>query len=126
MVWCVHSFQLQALHPLTAGEEISISYGAIKPNHELLRDYGFFIPGNPCDRVRFIGIAGLSSTGSSDDSSAESSRSSLDGMDGVPRLNPVTLMEVRCRWLLLLCLAEFSRSAYQQATLYHPIASVLV
>jgi hypothetical protein len=36
---------LQSLRPLTAGEELTISYGAVKPNAECLRDYGFVVPG---------------------------------------------------------------------------------
>lgn len=85
----VCSFQLQALRPLTAGEEITISYGAIKPNAELLRDYGFFIPGNPCDRIKFS-----ASSSSSSSSSSASSMSSADALEGLPGLNPVSLLEV--------------------------------
>lgn len=42
---CRFSFHLQALQPFTSGTEVTISYGAIKPNAECLRDYGFIVPG---------------------------------------------------------------------------------
>jgi hypothetical protein len=41
----VRSFQLQSLRSMSAGEELTISYGATKPNAECLRDYGFIVPG---------------------------------------------------------------------------------
>jgi hypothetical protein len=41
----VCSFQLQSLQPLSAGEELTISYGATKPNAECFRDYGFIVSG---------------------------------------------------------------------------------
>ncbi|WIA21504.1 hypothetical protein OEZ85_000708 [Tetradesmus obliquus] len=80
------SFQLQSLRPLAAGEELTISYGATKPNAECLRDYGFVVPGNPCDRVHFT------RSGEASSSSSSSSSSTIDEEDPLPRLNPVSLL----------------------------------
>ncbi|KXZ49958.1 hypothetical protein GPECTOR_18g116 [Gonium pectorale] len=44
-------FELRLLSTLAAGEEAAISYGESKPNFEVMRDYGFVVPGNPNDRV---------------------------------------------------------------------------
>jgi len=48
------AFQLVSLRDIPQGEEVCISYGCIhKSNPEMLRDYGFFIQGNLCDRIDF-------------------------------------------------------------------------
>lgn len=49
---------LQALTPLSPGEPLLMSYGAL-PNDFLLMDYGFIIPGNPNDRAALHFTAGL-------------------------------------------------------------------
>lgn len=47
------SFELESCRAMKQGEPICISYGQNKPNAELMRDYGFFVPGNPYDRLDF-------------------------------------------------------------------------
>ncbi|KAG7668486.1 hypothetical protein Ndes2526B_g03883 [Nannochloris sp. 'desiccata'] len=48
------AFQLVSLKQIPQGQEVCISYGCIhKSNPEMLRDYGFFIQGNLCDRIPF-------------------------------------------------------------------------
>lgn len=61
---------------MPAGVEATISYGASKSNAELLRDYGFVVPGNVNDRVSFHAV----------DEVATGSQLAL---------NPVSLMQVR-------------------------------
>jgi hypothetical protein len=47
-------FALTALRDISAGEEVCISYGCIgKNNDDLMRDYGFVLPGNENDRLPF-------------------------------------------------------------------------
>lgn len=45
------SFEMKTCRSVKDGEAICISYGADKTNAELMRDYGFFVPGNPHDRL---------------------------------------------------------------------------
>lgn len=47
------AFELNSCRPLNAGDAICISYGSDKTNAELMRDYGFCVPGNPNDRLDF-------------------------------------------------------------------------
>jgi len=52
------AFQLAALRTLAPGVEACISYGCVhKSNLELMRDYGFVMPGNLQDRVAFDACA---------------------------------------------------------------------
>lgn len=44
-------FELRLLTGLAAGAEATICYGESKPNAEVMRDYGFVVPGNPNDRI---------------------------------------------------------------------------
>ncbi|GLI69471.1 hypothetical protein VaNZ11_014089, partial [Volvox africanus] len=44
-------FELRLLFSLVTGEEATICYGEGKPNFEVMRDYGFIVPGNPNDRI---------------------------------------------------------------------------
>jgi hypothetical protein len=90
----VRSFQLRSLQPLGAGEEVTISYGREKPNCDLLRDYGFTLPGNPHDRLKF-GCDGSSSSSSSSgvSSSRQERQQASDG--GVHGLNAASVLEVR-------------------------------
>ncbi len=44
-------FDIIATQRISAGAEATIGYGSDKPNSELLRDYGFVVPGNPNDRL---------------------------------------------------------------------------
>lgn len=46
-------FELKSSHAIKEGEAVCISYGQDKTNAELMRDYGFFVPGNPHDRLDF-------------------------------------------------------------------------
>eukprot|EP00798_Chlamydomonas_sp_ICE-L_P017033 gene17033-23325_t len=46
-------FCLRSLKPIPAGSEAIISYGQDKCNASLQRDYGFIIPGQPNDIIRF-------------------------------------------------------------------------
>ncbi|EFJ46660.1 hypothetical protein VOLCADRAFT_92848 [Volvox carteri f. nagariensis] len=62
-------FELRLLSPLGPGEEASICYGEDKPNFEVMRDYGFVVPGNPNDRIK------------------------LPNQDSLPELNGVSLLE---------------------------------
>ncbi|KAG2499539.1 hypothetical protein HYH03_002485 [Edaphochlamys debaryana] len=52
-------FDLRLLAPLAEGEEATISYGEAKSNAEVMRDYGFVVPGNPNDRLRLPGLEQL-------------------------------------------------------------------
>ncbi|KAG2451954.1 hypothetical protein HYH02_003728 [Chlamydomonas schloesseri] len=45
-------FELRLLTSLAPGDEAAISYGESKPNPEVMRDYGFVVPGNPNDRIK--------------------------------------------------------------------------
>ncbi|KAL3148961.1 hypothetical protein ABBQ32_001818 [Trebouxia sp. C0010 RCD-2024] len=45
------TFELKSCQPIKEGQAVCISYGADKTNAELMRDYGFFVPGNPNDRL---------------------------------------------------------------------------
>lgn len=47
------TFELKSCQPIKQGQAVCISYGADKTNAELMRDYGFFVPGNPNDRLDF-------------------------------------------------------------------------
>ncbi|KAL0020939.1 hypothetical protein WJX79_002382 [Trebouxia sp. C0005] len=47
------AFELNSCRLLNAGDAICISYGSDKTNAELMRDYGFCVPGNPNDRLDF-------------------------------------------------------------------------
>lgn len=47
------SFDLKSCRAIKQGEAVCISYGQDKTNAELMRDYGFFVPGNPHDRLDF-------------------------------------------------------------------------
>ncbi|GAX81602.1 hypothetical protein CEUSTIGMA_g9030.t1 [Chlamydomonas eustigma] len=42
-------FRCTSDHGIKEGDEATISYGPCKSNHELIRDYGFVVPGNPND-----------------------------------------------------------------------------
>lgn len=44
-------FELRSCTPIAAGQPICITYGTDKTNAELMRDYGFIVPGNPNDRL---------------------------------------------------------------------------
>lgn len=46
-------FELRSCSPIAAGQPICITYGTEKTNFELMRDYGFIVPGNPNDRLDF-------------------------------------------------------------------------
>ena len=46
-------FELKSSRAIKEGEAVCISYGQDKTNAELMRDYGFFVPGNPHDRLDF-------------------------------------------------------------------------
>ena len=53
-IYHVIRFELRSIGlPIEVGHEVTISYGVDKGNAQLLRDYGFVIPGggNPNDRV---------------------------------------------------------------------------
>ena len=45
------TFELRSCTPIAADQPICINYGADKTNAELMRDYGFVVPGNPNDRL---------------------------------------------------------------------------
>lgn len=47
------TFELKSCRAINPGDAICISYGEDKANDELMRDYGFFVPGNPNDRLDF-------------------------------------------------------------------------
>lgn len=47
------SFELKSCRAMKQGEAVCITYGQDKTNAELMRDYGFFVPGNPHDRLEF-------------------------------------------------------------------------
>eukprot|EP00775_Hariotina_reticulata_P004636 gene4636-4889_t len=82
------SFQLRSLRPMVEGDEATISYGSPKPNSELLRDYGFIVPGNPFDRIDF------SPGSSSSTNNRYADSSSRPGTDVCwPKLNPVSLLQ---------------------------------
>jgi len=83
----VFSFTLRSLRPLGVGEELTISYGAEKPNCEALRDYGFVLTGNGHDRTRF-GSTTAAATSTADPASTQAA-ASLHG------LNEACLLEVR-------------------------------
>lgn len=82
------SFSLRSLRPLSKGDELTISYGAEKPNKESLRDYGFVLPGNSHDRIQFASKE--DKAGSSDSAAA-----GKDNFNSVYGLNEACLMEVR-------------------------------
>jgi hypothetical protein len=86
-------FELRSLQPLAAGEEVTISYGECKPNCDLLRDYGFIMPGNVWDRVLPLAAA----DGGAAVSAAAAAAAAADAEPSPPAvtLNPVTLLEVR-------------------------------
>ena len=46
-------FELKSSRAIKEREAVCISYGQDKTNAELMRDYGFFVPGNPHDRLDF-------------------------------------------------------------------------
>ena len=46
-------FELKSSHAIKEGKAVCLSYGASKTNAELMRDYGFSVPGNPQDRLDF-------------------------------------------------------------------------
>ena len=46
---CRRRFELYTHHDLQPGQEFCITYGTTKSNPELLRDYGFTLPGNAAD-----------------------------------------------------------------------------
>jgi hypothetical protein len=83
------------MQDLSAGEEVTISYGDAKPNSDLLRDYGFTLPGNEHDRIKFGSSSSSASSGSSGSSNGSSSGSSSSDADQLPGLNPACLLEVR-------------------------------
>lgn len=59
------AFQLVALRDLEPGREMCISYGCLhKDNAALMRDYGFILEANLCDRVNFDDCIGHSSSNS--------------------------------------------------------------
>ena len=47
------AFEMKTCRSIKDREAICITYGADKTNAELMRDYGFFVPGNPHDRLDF-------------------------------------------------------------------------
>lgn len=85
---CDCSFSLRSLRPLSKGDELTISYGAEKPNKESLRDYGFVLPGNSHDRIQFGSKE--DKTGSGDGRAA--GKNTVNSLYG---LNEACLMEVR-------------------------------
>lgn len=90
------SFTLRSLRPLGVGEELTISYGAEKPNCEALRDYGFVLTGNRHDRIRFGTTTTAAETPTADNTSSQAAA----GLDG---LNEACLLEV-CEYLVF-CVA---------------------
>jgi hypothetical protein len=78
---------LRSLQPLSKGEELTISYGAEKPNSEVLRDYGFVLAGNSHDRIQW----GSSSSRKVIETEVKAERDKFRGMYG---LNEACLMEV--------------------------------
>lgn len=98
----VTSLLLTTTCDVLSGQEVLISYGASKPNAELLRDYGFTVEGNPHDRVSFTPLDEEAS-GSGDGAAAAAAAAREQWLWGggekqlvLPRgLNPATLLEVR-------------------------------
>jgi hypothetical protein len=84
---CCYRFELRSLRPLAAGEEVTISYGESKPNCDLLRDYGFIMPGNVWDRVLPLAPDNEGHAGDAAAAPAEQAQPLV-------HLNPVTLLEV--------------------------------
>lgn len=78
---------------MVQGEELTISYGACKPNNETLRDYGFVIPGNAHDRISFE----ASEQGVSLPSASKPRAATAAADVGLKRgLNAACLLEVCC------------------------------
>lgn len=77
------SFSLRSLRDVTRGEELTISYGAEKPNNESLRDYGFTLAGNSHDRIQWGTAKG-----------AEAQAAEQDKLRELFGLNEACLMEV--------------------------------
>lgn len=92
LLWCSCScsFSLRSLRDLEKGEELTITYGAEKPNYESLRDYGFVLAGNSHDRISWAHAADAKEkAGNGAGTKAEISKGS--SMYG---LNEACLMEV--------------------------------
>jgi SET domain/Rubisco LSMT substrate-binding len=88
------AFQLVSLREIPQGEEVCISYGCIhKSNPEMLRDYGFFVQGNLCDRIEFF----LTPGSGGEESNRSSSISSIPNNSKLPpqpSLNATRFMAV--------------------------------
>ncbi|KAG1657317.1 hypothetical protein FOA52_008045 [Chlamydomonas sp. UWO 241] len=52
-------FELRSVCELAASQEVCITYGQEKTNTELMRDYGFVVPGNPNERLVLPGASAL-------------------------------------------------------------------
>lgn len=92
-----HSFSLRSLRPLRQGEELTISYGATKPNCESLRDYGFVLAGNSHDRIQFAAdddTKNNNNTAASSGSSGSNGAGKDGGSSSLYGLNEACLMEV--------------------------------
>jgi len=95
------NFELRSVVHIGKGVEAAISYGESKCNYQLLRDYGFVVPGNPNDRIPLHPslVSSAGGSGSSSDSkdgsvlrfsnAEESSKASFSGH----RLNGLGLVE---------------------------------
>jgi hypothetical protein len=87
------SFELRCTSSINAGAEALITYGEDKPNDELMRDYGFVVPGNPYDRLPFL--AAMADT--ADPTSTSSSGAGASGAGSkqllLPKLNAASLLE---------------------------------
>ncbi|KAF5833829.1 hypothetical protein DUNSADRAFT_9738 [Dunaliella salina] len=71
------NFELRSVVHIDKGVEAAISYGEAKCNYQLLRDYGFVVPGNPNDRIPLH----PSVLSFADDNSNNSSSSSSGGSE---------------------------------------------
>jgi hypothetical protein len=91
------AFQLVSLTEIPQGQEVCISYGCIhKSNPEMLRDCGFFVQGNLCDRIDFSSapqqVGGSSGGEGSNSSSSSSSKTSSSPPQ--PSVNATRFMAV--------------------------------
>ena len=85
------AFQLVSLRDIPQGEEVCISYGCIhKSNPEMLRDYGFFVQGNLCDRIAFNSVNGEEST----NNTSTTNNSRISNIPLQPSINATRFMSV--------------------------------